>query len=382
MIEKIVKDIRTIYGEEFIPLHIPFLDDTDKAHIVECIDSTFVSSVGKFVDEFEDLTAAFTGAKKAVATVNGTAALHTALKLMGVERDDEVVCQPFTFIATANAIHYCGAEPIFIDIEEEYLSLCPIKLRLFFENDTELKDGQRINKITGKRVRAVVMMHSFGMPGKVVEVYEVCKEFGVPLVEDAAESLGSYYKGVHTGVIGDIGILSYNGNKVMTTGGGGMILCKSEELGLKAKHITTTAKKAHRWAYDHDIIGFNYRLPNLNASLGVAQMKKLTNFLKKKRKVADVYSSMFSNIEGVKFFREDEDRVSNYWLNALIFDNPKLRDEFLQYSNDNGVMTRPPWGLMNEQEPYKNCFKKDVSVSKHFAERLVNIPSSVIDYEG
>jgi perosamine synthetase len=202
------------------------------------------------------------------------------------------------------------------------------------------------------------------------------------LIEDAAESLGSFVDGVHTGVIGDIGILSYNGNKVMTTGGGGMILCKSEDLGQKAKHITTTAKKAHRWAYDHDQIGFNYRLPNLNAALGVAQMKKLPSFLKKKRKVAELYNEMFSGLEGVKFFKEKNNRVSNYWLNALIFEDPKMRDEFLLLSNDKGVMTRPPWGLMNEQEPYKHCYTGDISVAEYYSERLVNIPSSVIDYEG
>ena len=325
MLDKIVKDVRSIYGSEgFIPLHVPSLDDTDKAHVIDCLDSTFVSSVGKFVDEFEDLTASFTGAAKAVATVNGTAALHTALVLMGVKSNEEVVCQPFTFIATANAIHYCGAAPVFVDIEEEYLSLCPVKLRMFLENETIEKNGSRINKHTQKRLGAVVMMHSFGMPGKVQEVYQVCKEFGLPLIEDAAESLGSFVDGVHTGVIGDIGILSYNGNKVMTTGGGGMILCKSEDLGQKAKHITTTAKKAHRWAYDHDQIGFNYRLPNLNAALGVAQMKKLPSFLKKKRKVAELYNEMFSGLEGVKFFKEKNNRVSNYWLNALIFEDPNV----------------------------------------------------------
>lgn len=378
MFEKIIKIVREVYNSnDFIPLHIPSLNEEDKSHVIECLDSTFVSSVGKFVDEFECQIEEFTGAKKAVATVNGTAALHIALKLVGVKYGDEVICQPFTFIATCNAIHYAGANPVFIDIEKDSLALCPDKLEDFFKNHTKLSNGSRINNFTGKPIRAVVIMHSFGLPGKIFELKRVCDSFNIPLVEDAAESLGSYVNGVHTGVIGDVGVFSFNGNKIITTGGGGMIVTNDKKKGEIAKHLTTTAKIPHSWDYNHDTIGYNYRLPNLNAALGVSQMKKINDFILNKREIAAEYECHFKELDGVKFFKEKEGCKSNYWLNALIFDDPSEQKAFLKFSNENGVMTRPAWGLMNNQKPYKDSFKMDLSNADYFSQRIVNIPSSV-----
>ena len=382
MFEEILEYIRDVYqSDDFIPLHIPTISKIDKDYVSDCLNSTFVSSVGKYVDQFEQHISKFTGAKSSIATVNGTAALHAALSLKGVKQGDEVICQPFTFIATSNAISYCGANPVFVDIESKFLSLCPNKLDDFFKQNTKFKNGSCYNIATGKKISAVIIMHSFGMPGLVNEVLEVCKKNGVILVEDAAESLGSWVDGKHTGLIGDVGVLSFNGNKIITTGGGGMILFKNKEDGEKAKHLTTTAKLPHKWEYNHDMVGFNYRLPNLNAAMGVAQMEKINSFLKIKREIAIKYDNMISQMQKVSLFKEDENRKSNYWLNALIFDDPHDRDSFLEVSNNNGIMTRPPWGLLSEQKPYKHCFSGDLSVSREFASRIANIPSSVIGYE-
>ena len=383
MINNLIKDIKSIYGKGgFIPLHVPCLNKVDRDKVMDCLDSSFVSSVGQYVDQFESEIKSFTGAEYAVATVNGTAALHTALHLLGVTYNHEVICQPFTFIATTNAISYCGAFPVFVDIEQDYLSLCPAKLRSFLEQECLHKKDGIFNKHTKRKIAAVVMMHSFGMPGKIHEVKAVCDEFNLLLIEDAAESLGSLYEGKHTGTIGHIGIFSFNGNKIITCGGGGMLVTNNEIIGCRAKHLTTTAKIPHKWEYHHDEIGYNYRLPNLNASLAVAQMSKLSDFVDIKRKISDRYNDLLQNYPDIKLIRENENRKSNYWLNAIIFKSKSVRDKFLETSNSNNVMTRPPWDLISNQRPYKDCYCFDNTVSLEMASRIANIPSSVINYEG
>lgn len=282
----IVEFIRELYGgQEFVPLHEPRFSGNEKKYVQECIESTFVSSVGAFVDEFEKQFAKFTGSKYAIATVNGTAALHTALLLAGVSREDEVITQPLTFVATCNAISYIGAHPVFVDIDKETLGLSPEKLKEFLSQNTEVINGECVNKTTKRIIKAVVPMHTFGLPTKINELMGVCKEYSISLIEDAAESLGSYNEGKHTGTFGLLGAFSFNGNKIITTGGGGMVVTDNEELAKKAKHMTTTAKIPHSWEYDHDMVGYNYRLPNLNAALGCAQMELLPKFLKRKRQL-------------------------------------------------------------------------------------------------
>jgi perosamine synthetase len=378
MIEQLISFIREIYGtKRFIPLHEPRFDGNEKKYLNECIDSTFVSSVGKFVNLFEDKVADFTGAQHAIATVNGTAALHIALLLAGVESEDEVITQPLTFIATCNAISYIGAHPLFVDVDRDTLGLSPEKLEYFLSKNTEMVDGKCINRKTKLTIKAVVPMHTFGLPVRIDELLDVCRKYNLQVVEDAAESFGSYYKGRHTGTFGLLGTLSFNGNKTITTGGGGMILTNDENLAKKAKHITTTAKIPHRWDFEHNQIAYNYRLPNINAALGCAQMEALLGFLEKKRCVAEKYSSFFEDKQ-VSFVREPENTKSNYWLNAILTNDRSERDMLLAKTNENGVMTRPIWKLMNHLPMFKNAQSGNLENALWLEERTINIPSSVV----
>ncbi len=379
--ENIIKFIRELYNqpEGFIPLHAPVFNGNEKRYLDECIDTTFVSSVGKFVDKFEEEIAKFTGATKAVSCVNGTNALHLALMLVGVERDTEVITQPLTFIATANAISYCGAKPVFLDVDMDTMGLSPESLRKWLEENVSLGKSNSLptNRITGKRITACVPMHTFGHPCRIDEIVDICNEFNIPVVEDAAESLGSYYMGKHTGTFGKVGVVSFNGNKILTTGGGGMLLFNDVELALRAKHLTTQAKVPHLWEFNHDAIGYNYRMPNINAALGLAQLEQLPLFLQSKRTIVESYKEFFIKV-GIQLFEEPAKSISNYWLNAILFENKEERNAFLKYSNENKVMTRPAWALMNELEMFKNCEVDNLINAKAIANTLVNIPSSPI----
>ena len=366
----------TFNTTEFIPLHEPKFVGNEKKYLNECIDSTFVSSVGRFVDTFEAKMVEYTGAKYAIATVNGTSALHISLLLAGVEAGDEVITQPLTFIATCNAINYCNATPIFVDVDKDTMGLSPDALGAFLEVNCNVQEGRCINQTTGKVIRACVPMHTFGHPCKIDEIKVICDKFSVALVEDAAESLGSYYKEKHTGTFGLVGAFSFNGNKIITSGGGGCIVTNDESLAKKAKHMTTTAKIPHRWDFSHDMIGYNYRMPNLNASLLVAQLESLNNFLLNKQELAKMYKVFFLQ-QGVHFFCEPKNSKSNYWLNTLILADKDERDLFLESTNVGGVMTRPIWKLMNRLELFKDAQCGDLINSEWLEERVVNIPSSV-----
>ena len=370
--------IHQLFGtEETVPLHAPLFIGNEKKYLEECIDTTFVSSVGKFVDRFEADMATYTGAKKAVVCVSGTNALHMALMLAGVERDDEVLTQALTFIATCNAISYIGAHPVFIDVDVETLGLSPQAVKDWLVKNAEVKNGVCYNKHTGRRVKACVPMHTFGHPVKIDELAAVCEEWHLELVEDAAESIGSLYKGRHTGTFGKVGAISFNGNKTITTGGGGMLLFQDEELGTLAKHLTTQAKVPHRWAFVHDHIGYNYRMPNINAALGCAQLENIDRYVADKRETAAIYADFFKNIPDITFFTEPENCRSNYWLNVVMLKDKTAQQEFLEYTNDHGVMTRPVWELMNRLEMFKHCETDGLKNTEWLADRIVNIPSSV-----
>jgi len=375
---QIITFIKNTYKTEgFVPLSVPQFFGNEKKYLEECIDTTFVSSVGKFVDRFEEMVAEYTGAKKAVVCVSGTNALHMAMMLVGVERDDEVLTQALTFIATCNAISYIGAHPVFIDVDKDTMGLSPKAVKVWLEAHSEIKESICYNKTTGRRIKACVPMHTFGHPVHLDELVEVCKEWHIELVEDAAESLGSFYKGKHTGTFGKVGAISFNGNKTITTGGGGMLLFMDEKLGEFAKHLTTQAKVPHRWEFVHDHIGYNYRMPNINAALGCAQMEHLEVFVLNKRKTAAQYAEFFKNMEDIEFFVEPTDCRSNYWLNAVILKDKQAQLEFLQQTNDNGVMTRPIWELMNRLPMFEHCQNDGLENTIWFADRVVNIPSSV-----
>ena len=375
---KINSFIKELYGTDgFVPLSVPKFVGNEKKYLEECIDTTFVSSVGKFVDCFEEMVAEYTGAKKAVVCVSGTNALHMAMLLVGVERDDEVLTQALTFIATCNAISYIGAHPVFIDVDKDTMGLSPKAVKVWLESHAEVKEGACYNKTTGRRIKACVPMHTFGHPVHLDELMEVCKEWHIELVEDAAESLGSFYKGKHTGTFGKVGAISFNGNKTITTGGGGMLLFMDEKLGEFAKHLTTQAKVPHRWEFVHDHIGYNYRMPNINAALGCAQMEHLEEFVLNKRETAEKYAEFFKNMADVEFFTEPADCRSNYWLNTVILKDKQAQLEFLQQTNDNGVMTRPIWELMNRLPMFEHCQNDGLENSIWLADRVVNIPSSV-----
>lgn len=377
MYQKIVDYIKDLYGQDFVPLSVPQFIGNEKKYLNECIDSTFVSSVGKFVDRFEDDMAAYTGAKRAVVCVSGTNALHMALMLAGVERDDEVLTQALTFIATCNAISYIGAHPVFIDVDKQTMGLSPDAVKAWLAAHAEVKDGQCYNKHTGHRVKACVPMHTFGHPVRIEELAAICAEWHLELVEDAAESIGSKYKGKHTGLFGKVGVLSFNGNKTITTGGGGMLLFNDEELGAQAKHLTTQAKVSHRWEFRHDHIGYNYRMPNINAALGCAQLEHLDEYVADKRATAAAYAEYFKQVDDILFFTEPENCFSNYWLNAVILKDHETQQAFLQYTNDHGVMTRPIWELMSRLSMFEHCQHDELENTIFFADRVVNIPSSV-----
>ncbi|MBW1740306.1 MAG: LegC family aminotransferase [Deltaproteobacteria bacterium] len=376
---EILNALRAVLStEEDKFLHEPVFAGNEWAYVKECIDTGWVSSVGKFVDRFEEMLKDFTGAKKVVAVVNGTAALHMALLLAGVKHDDEVIVPALTFVATANAVSYLGAVPHFADSEEKTLGMDPSKLADHLAEIADVKDGCCYNTKTGRRIAAVVPMHVFGHPVDMDPLLKMCERFGrIPVVEDSAESLGSYYKGKHTGTFGKMGVLSFNGNKTITTGGGGAILTDDEELGKLAKHLATTAKVTHKWEYFHDHVGYNYRLPNINAALGCAQLEQLPEFLRKKRALAEKYVRAFEDVKGVRLFIEPDSCTSNYWLNALLLDTEDLtlRDEVLEKTNEAGFMTRPAWTLMHRLPMFEHCPRMDLSVAESLEKRLINIPS-------
>jgi len=376
---KIVTDfIHDLYGGgDFIPLAVPVFIGNEKKYLNECIDTTYVSSVGKFVDRFEEDTARYTGCKRAVVCVSGTNALHMSLMLAGVEKDDEVLTQALTFVATCNALSYIGAHPVFIDVDRDTMGLSPVAVREWLTRNSEQKSGECYNKRTGRRVKACVPMHTFGHPVHLDELVEVLKEYNIELVEDAAESIGSLYKGKHTGTFGKVGALSFNGNKTITTGGGGMMLFNDEELGAYAKHITTQAKIPHRWEFRHDHIGYNYRMPNINAALGCAQLEHIEEYVASKRETAKAYEEFFRNIPEIEFFVDTPNTRSNYWLNVVILKDKEAQLNFLEYTNDNGVMTRPIWELMNRLPMFEKCENDGLKNTIWFADRVVNIPSSV-----
>lgn len=378
MFASLIQFIRAQYRtNDFIPLHAPVFSGRERDYVLETIESTFVSSVGAFVERFESDMASYTGSQKAVATVNGTAALHTALMLAGVQSGDLVITQALTFVATCNAVAYCDAQPVFIDVDRHTLGLSPLALEAWLDELARKDDdGHCRLKSTGQVVRACVPMHTFGHPVELDGLVAVCARWGIALVEDAAESLGSFYKGRHTGVFGRVGVLSFNGNKIITTGGGGMILA-NEDLGRRAKHITTTAKQPHPYEYVHDEVGYNYRLPNLNAALGCAQLEQLEDFVAAKRKLAAAYSAALQGSD-LSFFTEPENCRSNYWLNAVICEDSTARDRLLKETNESRVMTRPIWQLMNNLPMYDICLRGDLTNSEWLAERIVNLPSSVV----
>ena len=376
ILEPTVDFIRSMYGMGVIPLHRPIFDGNEKSYLLDCIDSNFVSSAGAKVDEFERQVASFTGAKNAIAVVNGTNALQIALILAGVGEEDEVLTQALTFVATCNAISYVGAAPVFIDVDKDTLGMSPVFLRCFLEEHA-IKEGNAVfNKSTGKRISSCLPMHTFGSPCRIQEISNVCREWNIPLVEDAAESLGSFYEKRHTGTFGLLGAISFNGNKIITTGGGGMILTDDDELARRAKHLTTTAKVPHRYEFIHDEIGFNFRLPSLNAALGCAQMEQLTGIIETKGQVAARYRSFFEEI-GVEMVESLSNCRTNNWLNAIVLKDKKERDKFLEYTNEKNVMTRPIWRLMSDLEMFQNCQRDDLVNSRWLEERVVNIPSSV-----
>jgi perosamine synthetase len=370
--------IREIYGPAFIPLHRPVFEGNEKQYLVDCIDSNFVSSVGAKVVEFEQQIADFTGAKYAVATVNGTAAMHVTLQLVGVQRDDEVITQALNFIATCNALSYIGAQPVFVDVDRDTLGLSPAALAQFLAQHAELRGGRAFNKTTGRRLVACVPMHTFGLPCRIEEIVAVCDEYGIAVVEDAAESLGSYVGTRHTGTFGKLATLSFNGNKVITTGGGGMIITDDAALATHAKHLTTTAKVPHPFEFAHNEVGYNYRLPNLNAALGCAQMERLPEFLVAKADLARRYAEFFDSLD-IAFMRTTLGTTSNNWLNAIVLKSQQERDAFIEFTNSRGVMTRPIWRLMSSLAMFSQCQHDGLANSLWLEDRVVNIPSSVPD---
>ncbi|HEG2607114.1 LegC family aminotransferase [Campylobacter sp. W0066.1] len=381
--DSILNFIKTIYKtNDYIPLHEPKFQGNEKKYLNECIDSGFVSSVGKFVDRFELDIANFCGAKYAVATTNGTSALHLSLHALGVDENCEVITQPLSFIATSNAIAYTGAKPVYIDVDIDSMGMSPFALENFLNTNAQMKDGYTINKKTKKVIKACVPMHTFGHPVRILEIKELCQKWNIHLIEDAAESLGSYvlYNNdfIHTGNFGVCGILSFNGNKTITCGGGGAILTNDENLAKKLKHLSTTAKLPHIYKYKHDSIAYNYRLPNINAALAVAQIEQLEKFLSIKMELSKSYENFFEqNDFPIKFIKARSGTKPNFWLNAIMFENTKDKDLFLEYSNKNGIMTRPIWVLSNELKIYKDCQCGDLTNAKFLSERIVNIPSSV-----
>lgn len=376
--ENITAAIQSVVGPDPVALHEPNFDGNESLYLNECLDSTYVSSVGKFVDQFEVELANFTGAKYAVSMVNGTAALHVALKLAGVQAGDEVLLPALTFVATANSIAYCDAVPHFVDSEERTLGIDGAKLREYLLDNTSQASGKCVNKNTGRIIRALVPMHTFGHPSDLHALLAIANDFNIALVEDAAESLGSYYGGQHTGTFGLLGTLSFNGNKTITTGGGGAIITNNLELARHAKHLTTTAKMRHAWEFRHDEIGYNYRMPNLNAALGCAQLERLPSKLAAKRDLFDRYQNAFAEVQGVELFIEPDNCQSNYWLQTLLLDENQSenRDLVLETTNAAGIMTRPVWVLLNELKPFRDSPSSDLTTAQSLSRRVINIPSS------
>ena len=378
MFEDVVKFIRSQFNtQDFIPLHAPVFKGNEKKYVLDTIDSTFVSSVGEYVNRFEKMICDYTNAKYAIATTNGTAALHLALVINDVKQDDLVITQPLSFIATCNAISYVNAKPVFVDVDKHTLSLSAEKLKSFLEEQTVIKGKECFHKQTGKRIKACVPMHTFGQAAEIDVIAELCNKHNIVLIEDAAESLGTIYKGKQTGTFGLCGTYSFNGNKTITCGGGGMIVTNDERLAKTAKHLSTQAKVAHRWNFEHDSIAYNYRLPNINAALACAQMEQLETFIAAKRKLAEAYKKFFAATH-YTFISEQENVRSNYWLNAILLNDEIERDAFLTYTNDNNVMTRPCWMLMNKLQMFKDAPSGNLDNAEWIESRLVNIPSSAI----
>jgi aminotransferase in exopolysaccharide biosynthesis len=379
MYSSTVDFIKSLYPNQTpVPLHAPVFLGNEKKYLLDCIDSTFVSYVGKYVTKFEEMTAEFIGTKYAVAVVNGTAALQVALQVSGVEKGDEVITQPLTFVATANAISHCGAIPVFVDVDIDTMGMSPEKLNNWLKENSRFNPSldKQINKATNKPISAIVPMHTFGFPCRIDEIIEIANKYNIHVIEDSAESLGSYYKGRHTGTFGLAGILSYNGNKTITAGGGGMIITNDEEFAQRAKHVTTTAKLQNRYEFVHDEIAFNYRLTNINAALGVAQMEQIEKYLENKKETAKKYREYFKKNE-IKFFSDPVNTKSNFWLNSILFNTLVERNNFLDYTNNNGVKTRPIWRLMNKLSMYKDCQTGNLDNAEWFEERVVNLPSGV-----
>ena len=375
-VDQLIDLIKSTYEDGFVPLHRPVFEGNEREYLVECVNSNFVSSVGVRVREFEQHCRLFTGVDHAISTVNGTAALHVALKATGVTSGDEVITQALTFIATCNAISYCGANPVFIDVDRDTMGLSPNALEEWLSKNTEIRSGQAFNKSSGCKVAACVPMHTFGHPLRISEVVDICTQYGIPVIEDAAEALGSYINGKHVGCFGKSATLSFNGNKVITTGGGGMILTNDNAIANRALHLTTTAKVPHEYEFIHDEIGFNYRLPALNAAMGCAQMEQIEQILEKKAKVAHAYRD-FSHSNGLNFVDGMEGTRPNFWLNTIIADSKNERDKILKYMNSNNVMVRPIWRLMNSLDMYKHCATDGLKISRWLEERAINLPSSV-----
>ena len=394
--KKTIDFIKSVYGnQEFTPLAVPVFIGNEKKYLNECIDTTFVSSVGKFVDRFENDMAAYTGAKRAVVCVSGTNALHMALLLVGVKRDDEVLTQALTFIATENALSYIGAYPVFLDVDRSTMGLSPDALKEWLHKNAEVRKNTRIgeldksydfayeedelacyNKNTGRRIKACVPMHTFGHPCRIVDIRTICDEHNLMLIEDAAESVGSFYKGKHTGTFGKVSILSFNGNKTLTTGGGGMLLTDDEELAARAKYLSTTAKEPAKWGYYHKVAGWNLRMPGVNAAIGAAQLEYFDKIIENKRETAEMYKKFFAELN-IPFVTETENSRANYWLNAILLKDREEREQFLEFTNSNGVQTRPIWTLMYKMPPYEKCEHGDMTNSEWLEDHLVNIPSSV-----
>ncbi len=380
MYEELIKFIRKMYKtKEFIPLHAPYLQGNEKKYLSSVLDTNFVSSVGKLVSNFENAIKKFTGSKYAIATVNGTSGLHICLKISGAKENTEVITQSLTFVATCNAIRYCNASPIFIDVDKNTLGISPEALESFLENNCEIRDdGNCWNIFTKKKIVACVPMHTFGFPTNCLKIKKICKKYNLQLIEDSAESLGSYFDGKHTGTFGDMGVLSFNGNKIITTGGGGMILTNSKRRASLARHLTTQAKVESQWDFIHDQIGYNYRMPNINAALGLAQIEKIEFILKRKREIAQHYCS-WGQRNGLNFFKETKNTKSNYWLNTIILKNRKEKQKLLSELNNKKIMSRPAWKPMHQLNINNDVYKTNLINTNFLYDRIVNVPSSVTE---
>jgi len=379
MYREFVDLVKSIYGTtSFVPLHAPVFSGNEKKYLINCIDSTFVSSVGEYVNEFERQLAIYTGAKYAVVTSNGTSALHVSLVLAGVKTNDLVITQALSFIATCNAISYTGANPVFVDVDLDTMGMSPKALRKFLEVNTKVINNECIYLKTGQRISACVPMHTFGFVCRINEIKNICEEYKICLIEDAAESIGSYAHDIHTGLFGSLGTLSFNGNKTITSGGGGAIITNDELLAKHAKHLTTQAKVPHAWEFNHDEIGYNYRMPNINAALALAQLEDLPKYLDQKNKIANTYKTFFDSYEDVDFIEPIAGTKANFWLNTVLLADRVKRDEFLTFTNENGVMTRPAWTLMQKLPMFKSCIHDELKNSIELENRIVNIPSSAI----